>query len=46
MAKKGKGKSKGFFGAICSLLGSIPAVKSAKKAARKALKKANQKGEK
>ena len=39
MAKKGKGTSKGFFGAICSLLGSIPAVKSAKKAAGKAFKK-------
>ncbi|KOS61804.1 pre-toxin TG domain-containing protein, partial [Lysinibacillus sp. FJAT-14222] len=39
MAKKGKGKNIGFFGAISSLLGSIPAVKSAKKAAGKAIKK-------
>ncbi|MGE7949919.1 toxin C-terminal domain-containing protein [Lysinibacillus sp. NPDC093688] len=39
MAKKGKGKNIGFFGAISSLLGSIPAVRSAKKAAGKAFKK-------
>ncbi|TQR39824.1 hypothetical protein C7Y47_02025 [Lysinibacillus sphaericus] len=39
MAKKGKSKSIGFFGAIGSLLGCIPAVRNVKKAIGKALKK-------
>jgi len=39
MAKKGKSKSIGFFGAIGSLLGCIPAVRNVKKAIGKAFKK-------
>ena len=43
MAKKGKGgkgKSKGFFGAIGSFLGSIPIVAKAKKAGKALWKEA------
>ena len=46
MAKKGKGKNIGFFGAISSLLGCIPAVRSAKKAVGKAIKKQIKKAKK